>query len=488
LNTLKAQELNFSGANAGEYWLFVDPSLDSLNYKEHLEDKLKLSMSYGDLTLRGIFFTWNPSQPNPNHLNYIDYNIEYNNEPIDILYGTYYATFGRGLVLNQFLDEDFKQDNSIYGIKGTFNYFKSQLSILAGRPRNIFFEENSYKVKNDTTDQIRGIDFTTSLVPKVNLGGRYVRINRKNDLTPKSFDELFGGNADVVVGPYEGYLEYARRHGSYPFIGGRLNGNGLLFTSSLALAGLGASVQFMDYDSIGSGGGSYRYNEPPTPIKSGISVNRGTDEIGYGLTLNYSPLDNLNVELSSNKLSTHDYSLNKFKQIFVTNNTMQGVEEQIIKVKANPNTELEILGEVDRLVKQQIELPIVKKTETKPYLGATYNFGELFLEGEYEIDFEQADTSKYFDNSLAVSVGKSELFSFTLKYEIRNRAPEWLVASKKIGPETSWPMAELSLDLTSKTNLRIRVGAEKGGLVCSGGVCRFEEPFKGVKVVLTTIF
>jgi hypothetical protein len=49
-------------------------------------------------------------------------------------------------------------------------------------------------------------------------------------------------------------------------------------------------------------------------------------------------------------------------------------------------------------------------------------------------------------------------------------------------------MAELSVDLTSKQNLRIRVGAEQGGLVCSGGVCRFEEPFKGIKVVLTSLF
>ncbi len=488
LSIVQAQELRFGGANAGEYWLFVDRSLDSLNYKEHLEDKLKLSMNYGDLTLGGVFFMWNPSQPNPNHLNYIDYNIDYNNELIDILFGTYYSTFGRGLVLNQFLDEDFKQDNSIYGIMGKFDYFNSELSILAGRPRNIFFEQNSYKIKNDSTDQIRGIDFNTNLVPKVNLGARYVRVNRSIDLTPKAFTELFGGNAGVNIGAYQGYLEYARQLGCYPVIGGRLTGTGILFTSSLSLSGFGATVQFMDYDSIGAGGSGYRYNEPPTPIKSGISVNRGTDEIGYGISLNYSPMDNLNVELSDNKITTHDYSLNKFKQIFIVNNTMQGVTEQIVKVKANPNPNLEILGTVERLLKQQIELPIQKKTETKPYLSTTYNFGQFFVEGEYEINFISADTSRYFDNSLTLSVGKSEHFTFTVRYQIRNRTPDWLVALKKIGPEKTWPMAELSLDLTSKQNLRIRVGAEQGGLVCSGGVCRFEEPFKGVKVVLTSLF
>jgi hypothetical protein len=167
---------------------------------------------------------------------------------------------------------------------------------------------------------------------------------------------------------------------------------------------------------------------------------------------------------------------------------MQGVTEQIVKVKANPNQDLEILGTLERVLEQQIELPIQKKIETKPYLGTTYNFGQFFVEGEYEMNFISADTSRYFDNSLAISVGKSELFSLTLKYQIRNRTPDWLVAMKKIGPEKTWPMAELSVDLTSKQNLRIRVGAEQGGLVCSGGVCRFEEPFKGIKVVLTSLF
>jgi len=483
---LSAQDINLSGANAGEYWLFTDKNLDSLNYKDHFENKLKLALNYGDLTLRGVFFTWNPSRPNPNRLQYIDYNIEYNNEPIDILYGTYYQTFGRGLVLNQFLDEDFRNDNSIFGVKGNFKYYNSELTILAGRPRNIFFEENSYRIKNDTTDQMRGIDFTTDLVPKVKLGGRYVRYNRKVDLTPKAFTEIFGGNVGFIIGPFEGYVEYAHQLGCHPVLGGRLTGDGLLLSTSVSFSGFGATFQIINYDSIGFGGGTYRYNEPPTPIKSGISVNRGTDETGYGLSVYYSPLDNLNIEINQNKVTTHDLSYNRFKQIFYSNSTMAGVVEQIIKVKSNPNENLEIMGGMERITKQQIELPINKKTETKPYLGATYNLGEFFVEGEYEHDFITTDTSRYYDHALSVSIGKSELFQFTLRYERRSRTPDWLVS--KLGTEKSWPMAELSLDLTSKHNLRIRVGGEKGGLVCSGGVCRFEEPFKGIKVVFTSTF
>ncbi len=483
---LHAADIRISGANHGEYWVFVDEQLDTLNYKEHFEDKLKLSVSYGDLILRGVFFLWNPSLPDTGKLHYFDYTAQYRRDPVNVLYGTYYTTFGRGLVLNAFLDEDFNNDNSLYGLRTDFKCFTSQLTLLSGRPRNIFFEENRYSIKNDTTDQIHGADFETGLIPFTKLGGRYVRINRTEDLTPKAFTELFGGNVGVTYGPLDGYFEYARKLGTYPVFGGRLKGEGMLFTSGLSLPGLGISFQFMDYDTIGFGGTGYRYNEPPTPIETGISVNRGIDEIGYGVSLLYSPIDMVTIELDNNKITSHDTTLSYVEQIFTINDDMDGVLEQAIKIQTYPSYDLEITGGIDRLIKQGIELPIVKKTETKPYVEMTYDLGPFFIEAGYEHNLLSSDTSDYYEHAVSFSLGKPEAFVLSFRYERRNRIPDWLIP--KYGEETAWPLAELSLDLTNRHNLRIRVGAEKGGLVCSGGVCRFEEPFKGVKMVLTSIF
>ncbi len=483
---LYAADIRISGANRGEYWVFIDDNLDTLNYKEHFEDKLKLSIHYGDVLLYGVFFLWEPSLPNTDRLRYFDYTAQYKKDPVDVLYGRYYTTFGRGLVLNAFLDEDFRNDNSLYGLKADFKYFNSKLTLLTGRPRNVFFEENTYFVKNDTTDQLRGFNIETKLVPKTTLAGRYVRINRTIDLTPKAFNELFGGNIGVKFGPFDSYFEYARRLGTYPVIGGRLKGEAIYFTTGLAIPGLGVSFQFLDYDNIGLGGAGYRYNEPPTAIKSGISVNRGIDEIGYGVSVFYSPIDKVTIEVDNNKVTTHDTALSYLGQIFEINDDMDAVFEQTIKVQTYPSYDLEITGGVERLVKQGIEIPIEKKTETKPYAEVTYNFGPFFIETGYEHNFLSSDTSDYYEHAVSFSLGKPELFVFSFRYERRNRIPEWLIP--KYGEETAWPLAELSLDLTTRHNLRIRVGAEKGGLVCSGGVCRFEEPFKGVKMVLTSIF
>ncbi|KPJ72847.1 hypothetical protein AMJ52_04925 [candidate division TA06 bacterium DG_78] len=485
---IAAADIRISGSNHAEYWVFVDKELDTSNYKEHLEDKLKLSVNYGDITLKGVLFLWSPSLSVQEKLNYLDYAAIYSKDAVNILYGTYYTTFGRGLALNAFLDEDFRIDNSLYGVKVDFKYLGSQLTLLSGEPRCIFFEENKYKIKNEehTSDQIRGINFNTKLIPKTTLGSRYVRINQTTDLTPKAFTELFGGDIDFTIGPFDAYFEYARQWGSDDVIGGRVRGDGILFTTSFATPGLGISCQFMDYNDIGFGNPGYRYNEPPTPIKSGISVNRGLDEVGYGVSFIVSPLDFLTLELDHNKISTHDETVNKFKEIATISDNMDGVLEHVAKMTIYTTYDLEINGGVERVLKQGIELPIEKKIETKPNIELTYNFGSFFIETGYEHNFISSDTSDYYDHAAFFSIGKPELFVFTLRYERRNRIPEWLV--EKYGDETAWPLAELSLDLTHRHNLRIRVGAEKGGLICSGGVCRFEEPLRGVKAVLTSIF
>jgi hypothetical protein len=497
--SVHAADIRMSGANRAEYWVFVDEALDStnVNYKEHLTEKLKLSLTYQDITLRGVFFFWDPTVTLPGELQYFDFSAQYAKDPVKILYGRFYETFGRGLVLNQFLDEDFNNDNSLYGLRTEISMFNSSVILLTGTPRNIFFEELSYNIKNDTTDQIRGANLSTKIpFPKTRvniqtvLSGRYVRVNRLIDMNPMAFTELFGGDITFTLGPWQSYFEYGRQMGTKPLVGGRLTGNGYLATTSFALPGFGLTLQYVDYDTLGFGGPGYRYNEPPTPIKSGVSVNRGIDEIGYGVSLIVSPVDILSLELNHNKVSTHDTTLSKFAQIIgpkiiELEDDASGVLEQTAKIILHPTFDLEITTAIERVTKQGIEPPVEKKEETKPYIDVTYDFGSFFIETGYEHTFISSDTSDYYDHAASISIGKPELFVLSVRYERRNRVPEWLIP--KLGDETSWPMVELSLDLTNRHNLRLRVGAEKGGLVCSGGVCRFEEPFKGIKLVLTSI-
>jgi hypothetical protein len=499
-----ADNIRISGANQAEYWVFVDERLDTLDYKEHFTEKLKVSAQYNDIILKGVFFSWDPSLLTMyGDLHYFDYTVQYAKKPVEILYGRYYATFGRGLVLNQFQDEDFRIDKSLFGLKTDISFFKSTLTLLTGKPRNIFFEEQQYVIKNeeDTTAQIRGANFETKVSPRIlgevnvvtSFGARYVRINRDVDLAGNAFTELYGGNIGIIIGPWETYVEYARQWGTRPVFGGRLEGNGIIASTGLALPGLGISFQFVDYDTIGFPyhNANFRYNEPLTPIESGISVNRGLDEIGYGASIIASPWDFVSIEIDHNKISTHDSSLSFIEEVVMLDEDMDGgVLEQTLKIITHPRFELEISGGIDRYVKRNIEIPVTEKIETKPYVDVTYDFGPFFMEAGYEHTFVSSEIAgsieDYYDHAASIAIGKPELFVLSLRYERRNRVPDALI--EKLGEETSWPLAELSLDITRKHNLRVRVGGEKGGLVCMGGVCREEEPFRGIKMVLTSIF
>ena len=479
---LSGADLRINAANTGGFWVFTDTALQ---YKEHFEDKLKLNAAYGDLTLRSVFFVWFPSLPASlvESLTYVDYTVAYRKAPVNFQYGRFYATFGRGMCLNQYLDEDFRVDNSLSGVKAEVELYKSKLTMLMGKPRNIFFEENKYKIKNDMADQIGGVNLDIGLIPKTALGGRYVRINTRNDLEPGAFTELYGGNLGTSLGPFELYGEYARQMGCYPIYGGRLSGSGMLFTGGFSIPRLGIMGQYMDFDSLGFPyGTTYRYNEPPNPIKAGIGVTRGVDEKGYGGTITFTPFDQLSCEASHNRLFTHDGS--------------GGVYETVGKLIGHPNEKMEILAQTEYIIRDSIEAIFIgnqnvfyKKQELKPMLDLTYDLGPLYVEAGYEMGLYNVIAfvkGTYTDYDVSLAVGKTEFMVLTLKYGWRDRTPEWLV--EKITREKSWPLAELSWDISNRHNLRILAGAMRGGVICTGGVCRFEVPFKGIRLTMTSLF
>lgn|GEM_PF-1004139 len=51
-----------------------------------------------------------------------------------------------------------------------------------------------------------------------------------------------------------------------------------------------------------------------------------------------------------------------------------------------------------------------------------------------------------------------------------------------------WPSIEIVLDILERHKMRLFYGYERGGLRCTGGVCRQVNPFKGAKVTFTSNF
>ena len=467
-----AAQLNINGVNRAEAWACFDSV-----YSTQVEDKLDLNLRYGDLKGQVGFFLFEPSKPwddvrKPMRL--LDYSVAYSPDQLEVLYGRFYQDFGKGLVLRAYKDDDFRHYKSLFGLRGTARLpLGTEVVALSARLRDLFFQENVYKLMNlsDSSDQAMGANLSSRPLRWLGFGGRYVRINRDLDPAPKAFTELFGGDLTTSFGPVELYGEVARRFGTGPGLGGRSTGFGYYANATLAYSGLSVLGQVMDYDSIGFPTGLYHWNDPPTPIKSGVAMNRGVDERGFGFVATATPLSALYVEADYGRLVTND-------------DTSAGVVEWEGKARYDLETSWTYEAYFNHLVQNNVELGTYRRAVDKPVVHVSYLAGQhtFAFEGEYAFVDERSthgDSWDYHEAAVALSYGYGAGLLFTLGYQRVD-----VVLDKRYNGETSWPMVEAVWSVTERNMLRVRLGAERGGYTCSGGVCRFEAPFKGIKVQL----
>ena len=81
-----------------------------------------------------------------------------------------------------------------------------------------------------------------------------------------------------------------------------------------------------------------------------------------------------------------------------------------------------------------------------------------------------------------MDIGIFSYLSLSGRWEIRDT--EVLLESEG----TEWKVAEIRWDISNDHTLHAFAGSEKGGLICTGGVCRIEEPFEGFKINLLSRF
>ncbi len=477
-----ATELTIQGVNRAEFWAYQE------NWATSIEDKLDLNIGYGDLGAELGLFLFEPSQPwtglrKP--LRLLDYTIAYSPEQFELLYGKFFQTFGKGLALRAYADDDFRHYKSLHGLRGTAHLpFSTDIVVLGGRLREIFFQENTYKLLNaaDTGFQVVGADLESRPQDWLGFGGRYVRINRDStkDPTPKAFTELFGGNLATTLGPVDLYGEYCRRLGTRPGIGGRETGYGLYLIGTAAFSGYSLLGEYLDYYNLAFPTGTYHFNDPPTPIKSGVALNRGEDERGFSIGATATPWSTLYLEADYGRLYRHK-------------NADAGAVEWEGKARYSVGADWTFEAKFNHMVQENVELHVLDRVTDKPTIHVNYLLGEhsFALEAEYNWVYEErddtpgrvADTMRYHETAVALSYGFGEALLFTAGWQGVD-----MKLDRRYAGQQSWPMFEVVWNINEQNVLRCRIGAERGGYTCSGGVCRFESPFTGAKLQLISRF
>ena len=121
----------------------------------------------------------------------------------------------------------------------------------------------------------------------------------------------------------------------------------------------------------------------------------------------------------------------------------------------------------------------------------------------YIIDSEtNADIPKEFQNNhlISLGVGKSPYWSLSLTIESSSAYEYGPQKNSITNPletfmgnimdlDNKWIALELMININSNTRVDLMYGTQRGGIICSNGICRYVEPFDdGFKLELSTVF
>jgi hypothetical protein len=395
--------------------------------------------------------------------------------------GTYYATLGRGLTLNCINETAAKTDRDLEGVlvSGALPEWADG-RLLFGRIR-----ENT--VELDSSRTYAGGEVRLLRLKPVTIGGTYLRANAAGLSQDASFgkpvDELYSGTAAAAVGPVDLYAEYAgrRTYGRlFPSVGWAgiddVNGHAVYASAALAFTGLGITVEAKDYRHFDTG-----INAPPPCNREGRPLNSGADEQGIAADITLSPLTGLELHGCASSAKT---TMDRADIVTADGDTFPGAQKYIdlfgeARWEASSALVLRVDGQFRR--EDNLQSDIMRKRYKGATAGATWTYY-----GSRSISLK-AGANQYNNIYLTERLDYNELLA-----ELGWAPVEWLnvfatgnFANKRVAEyndQQRWGEAGCTINFANGSQrLQVSVGQTKGGLVCSGGFCRWEPAFRGLK-------
>lgn len=441
---------NYGFTLKSEYWLFTQDKREHLELNGNLEldlEQLIVGVNY-NVTMDSTAKDFNLLRPF----------LTYDSNFLSITLGSFEKELLHGLALNLTRREDIKTYGRLWGINVEARYKKFSFSMLSGKPEILGFNGYRYNIENDTSDVVRFTDIKIdNIFNKIGVEAVYGRRNYKAMPSPYSFDELFGGVLNLSWNILDLTTSYIKYLGCDPVLYARKSGIGTYSSLNFYLNFLTLNARYAYYDSINFGS----YNLPPTPTDKEILLSGGSGEKGFGVSISFF---NKNFNAKFNHDNLKGLYSNKY------------YSEYILYIEYT-NELLSIMGKAGREYEREVEPDVPEITRD-------------FLEMQFSPDLHPLeDISVYFsrNNEKNISDYYYELnFSATLSYNDIYLIPglNYITHSlPRYENENTWPRLILRL---KRENYYIDLfyGKEKGGLNCSGGICRFEPPFEGFRISL----
>ncbi len=468
-------QIFFTGSLDMQYWKWNEPD------EERLQGIFDLSGYLDNWEIGGKFLYLQPSRlTKPKYEDLVQKYIAYNSEMVSARAGSYYASWGRGLVLAGVRDDQLMLDRWLEGGDVIASWGPFEGEFLSGTKREIYY----YEFKKDTDHTLRAGRLSLTGIPHLLLTGAYARINQPT--YDSTYKQEFSSGAITVNFPIvSAYGELVKREGFYApaYYAGDSSPDTTTVSYyaalSVGLPRFNLLLESKDYNLLASG-----FNNPPPVNHYGVYLSEDLDEAGHGITLNANPLEGLTLT-GHRSLSTRVSS-------------SQRVEESYGSLSYRKTGLFRITGKMDYLLVDSVlrelfgdtlEPMIEKRTEMNPggelavYFLKEASFTVAYDHGartdiyhRFQDTLSILDTLNYADRKLKLGLAWARVGSLWWTYSDR-RTDDGLCMG-------TWRAWELFVHLNQNLDAMVFYGSQPAGVLCSGGICRTEPEFDGVKLWL----
>lgn len=454
--------------------------------------------------------------------------IQYKKDRVELQAGDVTALFGRGLTLNLFESRPLNYDTWLDGLYGQFEKLWSKeehelrpsvaIQGVAGKLDyfDVLHPEN--EPAPDMRISARAVNGEFGLYGrKLLLGTSFLQAFTERDVvffgtkvTKREINQP-GAYLNFFTGEFEGFLEWSEPR---MFISQLADadtnvsrkGRALYGSLSYANEDFGATIEFKDYkynlydpyDAFQTDFSKLPLSSPPEVYKENVytSMTRLThavnfnDEIGAQVEFNITALEELGITLNASAASRH----RGFKEDTATFRLAQSGTANVFP---NFNPEFapfwEIFAEFDHefsdldYVKLAVQrtsnydnnyLKMATTVAAKTQIATAEDQSFLaILEHQWVFDEGRTIEDKTYLNELLTLqyslpiINFGGIFDFSTRYE---------------KPHHIWPQVFASVRVGDSHTALVSYGSERGGLNCTGGICRVVPAFEGLRFTLTS--
>jgi hypothetical protein len=450
-----------SAANWMQYWYFQDSSAFQEARRDSLDNRFIVDFDLGDFYTGMWLHILQLNRPDQSSEEMTQRYFGWNQNGFTLHAGNFYQVFDKGLTLNTFLDDAVYYDNNLDGVKASGLFDRFEFDAFSARGLDSNTGNRDYI--------LRGARGSVRPLEPISVGLSYVRFKRNDflDFSRSLNANITGFHAGINQEPLELYAEYALKRGRKPDAFTDVNGDGTYLSGSLIFEKISLYSEYKNIINLVYPSPQNRFNAPPSVSYSGRTL---TDlagvqgERGYQVGALISPTFDINLEFAYSESFSRNAPVDEY------------LGEKFAGLRWALTSDLVVNYSWDR-----IDYTI--EDEIENYIDVYYyiNYDITVSAAAYTRRFIPKGSEDYHENYLTLGAGIANKIQLNIGGSTSNWDTNPTRDAKKLA------FVELTIRFPNH-ELVIFNGGERGGLICSSGICQTRPTFTGTRVVLFSRF